>query len=99
METRRRSVAKAISYRLFASIITALIAWGLTSRFSIALQIGLIDGLTKLLGYFLHERAWARIRYGAPRPPEYGMFEFQGGSANDGGQRFSSSPYQAAMSK
>ena len=71
MESRRRSIAKAISYRVMASLVTCLIAWGFTGRLSVGLQIGLIDGITKLLGYFLHERAWARIKYGAPKPPEY----------------------------
>ena len=72
MESHRRSVAKAISYRVFATIITILIAWLLTGEATKGLQIGLVDGFTKLFGYFLHERAWARIGYGAaPKPPEY----------------------------
>ncbi|HYM13819.1 MAG TPA: DUF2061 domain-containing protein [Bryobacterales bacterium] len=71
MDSRRRSVAKAISYRIFASLTTFLIAWALTGRLTIGAQIGAIDAVAKLLGYFLHERLWARIRYGAPKPPEY----------------------------
>ena len=71
MESRRRSVAKAISYRVFASLITGFIAWALTGRLSIAAQIGVLDGITKLFGYFLHERLWTRIRYGQAKPPEY----------------------------
>lgn len=71
MESRRRSVAKAISYRIFATIITCLIAWLLSGQLTLAFQIGVVDGISKLLGYFLHERVWARIRYGAPKPPEY----------------------------
>ena len=71
MESRRRSVAKAISYRLFASVLTTLIAWALTGQASTGVKIGLLDGLTKLFGYFFHERAWARVKYGLPKPPEY----------------------------
>ncbi|MBI3698096.1 MAG: DUF2061 domain-containing protein [Acidobacteria bacterium] len=71
MESKRRSVAKTVSYRLCAWIITALVAWALTGKISIAMQIGAIDGVIKLFGYFLHERLWARIRYGQPKPPEY----------------------------
>ena len=71
MERRRRSVAKAISYRVFATITTALIAWVITGKLSTAAQIGVIDGIMKLGGYFLHERAWTRIKYGLPKPPEY----------------------------
>jgi len=71
MESHRRSVAKAVSYRVFATILTCLIAWALTGQLSVAFQIGLIDGATKLVGYFLHERVWARVRFGLPKPPEY----------------------------
>ena len=71
MESRRRSVAKAVSYRLFASVLTTLIAWALTGQASTGVKIGLLDGLTKLFAYFLHERAWARVKYGLPKPPEY----------------------------
>ena len=71
MESHRRSIVKTISYRVFASTITALIAWAFTGRITIAFQIGLVDGMAKLLGYFLHERAWTRIKYGLPKPPDY----------------------------
>ena len=70
-DSTRRSIAKTVSYRVFASFLTALIAWALTGRFTVALQIGLLDGVAKLFGYYLHERAWARIKYGIPKPPEY----------------------------
>lgn len=71
METHRRSIAKAVSYRLFASVLTCLIAWAMTGQLGVGLKIGLLDGVMKLLGYFLHERAWARIHWGRPKGPEY----------------------------
>ena len=71
MDSHHRSVAKAVSYRVFATLITCLLAWLLTADVTKGLQIGLIDGVTKLFGYFLHERVWARIGFGAPKPPDY----------------------------
>ncbi len=71
MDSHRRSIAKAISYRTMASLITCLIAWSLTGRLTLGLQIGALDAVTKLLGYFLHERLWARIKWGTPKAPEY----------------------------
>ena len=71
MESHRRSIAKAVSYRIFASVLTCLIAWALTGKLAVGLQIGLLDGVTKLFGYFLHERVWARIQWGRPKAPEY----------------------------
>lgn len=71
MESRRRSIAKAVSYRIFGTLITALIAWAFTGQWYTAAQIGVLDGVMKLVGYFLHERLWTRIKYGLPKPPEY----------------------------
>ena len=71
MDSRRRSLAKAISYRIFATVITAVIVWAITGRLTLAFQIGLLDGVAKLAGYFAHERLWTRIKYGFPKPPEY----------------------------
>lgn len=71
MEPRRRSVAKALSWRVIAMVITALVAWFLTGEFAIALEIGLLDTLIKVGVYYGHERAWLRVPYGKMKPPEY----------------------------
>lgn len=70
-ETKRRSVAKAISWRFFATLITASIVWTFTGRFDFAATVGLLDTGIKLLVYFFHERAWLKISYGRPRLPDY----------------------------
>jgi uncharacterized membrane protein len=64
VESKRRSFAKALSWRLWATIITSLVVWFLTKRFEFALTVGLIDTSIKLLAYFFHERLWVRIPYG-----------------------------------
>ena len=71
MESTKRSIAKAISWRVVASITTATITLVITGKPTLALQIGAADTVTKLFGYFLHERMWARIKYGLGKPPEY----------------------------
>jgi uncharacterized membrane protein len=73
METNARSIAKAISYRLLGSSVTALIMYTLTSRGSLALLGGGLDMLLKIAAYFVHERLWNHIDFGRtkPMPPEY----------------------------
>ena len=71
MEARKRSIAKAASYRFFGSLITAGIAFLLTGEWDIALGVGALDGVTKMAAYFLHERVWARIPWGMPKRPDY----------------------------
>ncbi len=70
-ETPRRSIAKSLSWRVVAGIITTCVAWTMTGRLKFAAEVGLIDTLVKLLVYFLHERAWNRIGYGRVAAPDY----------------------------
>ena len=68
MEKKRRSVAKAITWRITGSIDTVLVSWLIVSRIDLALSIGLIEVVTKMTLYYFHERAWSRIRYGVKKP-------------------------------
>ena len=71
MESHKRSIAKAASYRFFGSLITAGIALLFTGRVDVAVGIGALDAAAKITAYFLHERIWARIRWGMPKRPDY----------------------------
>lgn len=71
IETKRRSLAKSLSWRFLAGIITTLVVLSITGRLQFAAEVGLIDTLVKLLVYFFHERAWNRINYGRLRAPDY----------------------------
>jgi uncharacterized membrane protein len=68
VESQKRSIAKAVSYRFFGSLITAGIAFVITGKLDLALGIGALDAVAKMSAYFLHERVWARIRWGTKRP-------------------------------
>jgi len=71
LDTHKRSIAKTISWRVVASIITGVVTFFLTGRLDFAVTVGLADTLVKFLIYYVHERMWARISYGKPRPLEY----------------------------
>lgn len=71
METKRRSFAKALSWRLLAVIITTTVVYFLTGELEFAVEIGAIDTAAKLLIYFAHERIWQRIPYGKIDAPDY----------------------------
>jgi len=64
METRKRSLAKALSWRFFATFITALVVFAMTGELAFAAKIGLLDTTIKLGAYFVHERVWLRIPFG-----------------------------------
>ncbi len=63
-ETPIRSVAKAVSWRVIATLTTGLLVFALTQRSDIAFSVGLLDAIVKLLLYFLHERVWNGLGFG-----------------------------------
>lgn len=71
-ERVRRSIAKALSWRFFATIVTATIVLILTGEASFAVTVGLLDTVVKLVVYFVHERIWLKIPFGIKKKrPEY----------------------------
>ena len=71
METRSRSIAKALTWRGTGLLITAGIVWGVTGKTELAVSVGLADTLIKLGVYYAHERCWLKVRFGKAKPPEY----------------------------
>ena len=71
METPKRSIAKTISWRFVATIITGGVTYFLTGRLDFAVTVGIADTFVKFFTYYAHERMWSRISYGKVRPLEY----------------------------
>jgi uncharacterized membrane protein len=71
LESHKRSIAKTISWRVVATIITGTVTWFLTGRLDFAVTVGLADTFVKFFIYYAHERTWTRISYGKVRPLEY----------------------------
>ncbi|OJW81019.1 MAG: adenylyl-sulfate kinase [Bacteroidetes bacterium 46-16] len=62
-ESHKRSIMKAISYRFFGSLATMAISFVLTQKVSLALGIGGLDLVSKVILYYLHERVWHNIKH------------------------------------
>lgn len=63
-ETKLRSLAKALSWRIVASLVTGTLVFIFTHQGVLAVSIGLLDSAVKIMAYFLHERLWASLRFG-----------------------------------
>ena len=63
-ESNGRSLIKTISWRFWATITTALLVYIFTKKLELALAIGGIEVLLKLILYYLHERTWNKISFG-----------------------------------
>ena len=68
-ETHGRSIAKAVSWRMTGTLDTFLISWLITGKPLLASGIAATEVLTKISLFYLHERAWTRIRWGRPAEP------------------------------
>lgn len=69
METKTRSLLKSVSYRVFASIVTAFIVYVATNKLLLAVGLGVLDSTVKILVFFLHERMWMAIPFGRIKHP------------------------------
>lgn len=63
-ETKRRSAVKTISWRIVATLTTTFLVWIFTGKLTIAITIGSIEVIAKLIFYFFHERMWDKIQFG-----------------------------------
>lgn len=60
--SRSRSLAKALTWRITATLTTAVIAYFVTGELSTAAVIGGIEFILKFFIYYGHERAWNLVR-------------------------------------
>jgi uncharacterized membrane protein len=63
-ENHSRSVLKAFSWRIIATLTTMVLVYIFTKQWILTISIGFFDITSKLLFYYLHERAWNRISWG-----------------------------------
>ena len=63
-ERKRRSILKAISWRLTGTLDTFIISFLITGKIKFALYISGIEVFTKVSLYFVHERMWNKVRFG-----------------------------------
>jgi len=57
----RVSLLKTISWRVIGTLDTMLISYILTGKLDVAMTIGGVEVISKMILYYLHERAWIKI--------------------------------------
>lgn len=61
VETTRRRLARALSWRLVAWALTVGIVYLFTGKAVLALAIGMADSLLKIFAFYVHERGWMSV--------------------------------------
>ena len=69
-DSKSRSILKTITWRVVASLDTFLIAWFITGNAMAGASIAGIEVVTKIVFYYLHERAWSHTTVGALSHPK-----------------------------
>jgi uncharacterized membrane protein len=62
-DSHPRSIAKAISWRITGSVDTFVLSLIFTGSVKLAGSIAISEMATKMVLYYLHERAWSGIRW------------------------------------
>lgn len=63
-ETHARSLTKTISWRFIATLTTTVLVYIFTGSLTLSLGVGFFEVISKLIFYYLHERAWDGISWG-----------------------------------
>lgn len=63
-ESRARSVVKALSWRVLATLTTVVLVLAFTGELTLAVAVGGTEVVAKMVIYYLHERLWATVEWG-----------------------------------
>lgn len=63
----RRHILKTITWRIVGTIDTMIIGWLVSGDPMVGITIGSFEVFTKMVLYFLHERAWYKVDFGVKR--------------------------------
>lgn len=60
----RRSLAKTLTWRICATLTTMGLVLAFIGDLAIALSVGAVEVIIKMIVYYLHERAWNKVDWG-----------------------------------
>ena len=63
-ESRKRSVSKAVTYRIVVVIIDFSVIYLLTGKIMMAVGFMIISNIYTTITCFIHERIWNKIQWG-----------------------------------
>lgn len=63
-ETRKRSVAKSIMWRVICIVVSIVVSFLLTNKWAVAVAIGGIYNVITMILYYFHERLWNLVKWG-----------------------------------
>ena len=65
--SKKRSILKAVSWRIVGTLDTMALGWIITGNPVMGLKIGALELCTKFILYYVHERIWVKSPWGTKR--------------------------------
>lgn len=62
--TKQRSLAKSVTWRVFAVISSFIVAYALTQDMSFSIHITIVSNVVNFILYYFHERLWLQTKWG-----------------------------------
>lgn len=63
-ETRKRSIAKSVTWRIICIVVSIVTAYFLTGKLDVAVAIGTVYNFITMILYYFHERFWNVLDWG-----------------------------------
>lgn len=63
-EHTKRSLVKAVTFRIIILISDGIIIFSITHRYDVALAVIFFSNFASTILYFIHERVWNKIHWG-----------------------------------
>tara|TARA_R100001594_G_scaffold145924_1_gene196636 strand:- start:222 stop:443 length:222 start_codon:yes stop_codon:yes gene_type:complete len=64
---RKRHLLKTFTWRVVGTLDTILLGWLVSGDPTVGVAIGSLEVITKMILYYLHERAWYSVDFGIQR--------------------------------
>ena len=71
MEHPKRSLVKALTWRVIAFVVTIIAIYIYSKDLKESLIVGIAANTVKIFLYYAHERIWNRVHFGRAKEPEY----------------------------
>ena len=63
-DSKKMQIAKTITCMMVGTIDTMILAWVISGNPMVGLKVGGAEVMTKMVLYYLHERAWYKVDFG-----------------------------------
>lgn len=70
-ETRLRTLARSLTWRLSGVVLAVLLTWYLTGDMRTGIEVGVAYNVIRFATQYIHDRWWARVAWGALPGPEW----------------------------